>query len=79
MVNSELLQLFCTEKPNHVFNPCGHAIDRQAALLWSSVPHPAVDEPIHTKPTLFLCPFCRTPLSKEKPFSKLIYQTQTDS
>lgn len=69
----KILGVFCKNKPEYCFNPCGHIVDKEGALLWSTTPIPQLNESVQQRPSVFCCPFCRTRLSLTKPFSKLIF------
>lgn len=77
--SQEIMHIFCKEKPTHVFNPCGHVIDYSGALFWGSLKLPTVYDSVYERPNCTACPFCRISLSKEKPFSKLIFQAEMDN
>lgn len=46
----------CSAEPTHVFNPCGHAISKERAELWSQISFSCafMDDP-RCRPR---CPFC---------------------
>jgi len=74
---NDILKIFSSDKPTHVFNPCAHAIDLDGAIFWSRIAQPSHDDPVFYEVTMTACPFCRTPLNPINPYSKLIYQTET--
>lgn len=76
--SDEILWILSKDKPTNVLNPCGHAIDEMGAKYWTRVTHPAVNESICQTPSVISCPFCRTILASNNPFSKLRYQTEND-
>jgi len=76
--SNEVLKAFSSTKPTHVLNPCGHAIDLNGAQLWSTLLQLMQDDAIYQKASKIACPFCRTLLDIVKPYSKLIYQTDSE-
>ncbi len=68
----------CTKKPTHVFNPCGHVASLEACKYWSELKVYTHDlNEIRAKHLCSQCPYCGTRLTDEKPFSRLILQTES--
>lgn len=63
----------CSERPTHVFNPCGHVASLKTCIKWSKIY--VISKNLND--TCSICPFCGGELSKSKPFSRLILQTES--
>ena len=79
----------CNKCPTHVFNPCGHAASIECVQFYANVPPSSVgvdsalgDEAKLEKEfkvgTTPCCPFCGVRLTRDKPYSKLIFQSISD-
>ena len=82
--------MICDQYPTHVFNPCGHAASLECVQFYAKVPTSSVsnrdDLNAHTvadeksKPAITpCCPFCGIQLASDRPYSKLIFQSVSDS
>lgn len=66
----------CDQVPTHVFNPCGHVASLRTCSFWAK-------KKVLTRNLLpfhdlnAICPFCGNELSKDRPFSRLILQTES--
>ena len=82
--------MICDQYPTHVFNPCGHAASLECVQFYAKVPtssvsnrddlnaHTVADE--ESKPAITpCCPFCGIQLASDRPYSKLIFQSVSDS
>ena len=69
----EWVPSICAEEPLCVFNPCGHLIGLEAAEFWSTVKLPDNAPPnAKFRP---VCCFCSKALKRNKPFSRIIWET----
>ena len=66
----------CKEKPDVVFNPCGHIASAACAEQWSrfALPDNAPPQPTYRP----VCPFCAKPLAAERPYSRILFSVEDD-
>ena len=79
----------CNKQPSHIFNPCGHAASMECVQFYANIPtstSPSSNDSKldndgdNSKPAITpCCPFCATQLVVDNPYSKLIFQSLSDS
>eukprot|EP01012_Entosiphon_sulcatum_P039964 TRINITY_DN53587_c0_g1_i1.p1 TRINITY_DN53587_c0_g1~~TRINITY_DN53587_c0_g1_i1.p1 ORF type:complete len:726 (-),score=64.17 TRINITY_DN53587_c0_g1_i1:582-2699(-) len=65
-----------TDRPTHVFNPCGHATTEDLASWWTAIAMPGMGDHIAGKwlhEKRLRCPFCGVELDSTRPAAKLFF------